>query len=667
MEKLVRRRQTIRTIGRSRFITLFLTVVILGLATVSQCASPVTAFLDARRFTLDQSATLSITINGADGTIGELPPVEGLIFQRRGQSSQHQFVNGSFSSSVSTLFEVQASRPGTFTIPPIPVTVDGKQLLTEAITFEVTSPTAGIPSLPNQQGSGAISPPPGGDDTGQMAFLRISPVKRESYVGEVLPLEIKAYFRRGLRANLNTHPRLNGDSFVLSESKQEPVQTEEVVDNVPYSVLTWPGTLSGIKEGKHGVSVTIEATLLVPAGNNRRRAPLGGDPFFGNDLFADFFNQQQMQEKKIQLVSKDMELQVLPLPTAGKPADFNGAIGKFEFQAQAQPTEVGQGDPITLTMTIQGTGNFERVEAPVLSEVEGWKSYPPAAKFTPGKNPGQGSKVFDQALIAKNADKTAIPPLSFSFFDPEAGKYQTLHSAPIPLRVNKTEKSGEDDTSQGGDNRQGRPDVEGDKDGVNGRRGGEQTPSPQKTGRNDAGDLGLAPQHAQTGSLQQGLIPLVTRGGWQMVILLLLLILVAVILLKVRARRLVNNPVLSRRREMARRLDLRMQEIAAIQERGSFQDLLAICRKAMQEQLGLLWQTGPAAITLSDLRQRLPGDSPLISLFATAEGGVYAGDRQGRSNGVGAGADGSGGGHLADSQARMEYIKKMEDALRQLQ
>ena len=619
-------------------MVLLLTLAMLGLATVSHGAPTVSASLDARRFSVEQAATLTIIINDAGGTISELPRVDGLDFQQRGRSSQHQIINGALSSSVATLFQVQASRPGTFTIPPIAVTVDGKQLLTEAITFEVTPPAAGVPSLPTPQGGGAAPPSRSGAEAAgekeQMAFLRISPVKEESYPGELLPIEIKAYFRRGLRATLNTHPRLNGDGFVLSESKQEPVQTEEMVGNVPYSVLTWPGTLSGIKEGRHSVSVAIEATLLLPD-KRRRGAPMGGDPFFDNDLFADFFNQQQVQEKKIQIVSKEMTLQVLALPAEGKPADFSGAIGKFSLQVKAQPTDVGPGDPITLTMTVAGSGNFDRVEAPVLSQAEGWKSYSPSVKFTPGMTLGQGSKVFDQAIIARSGDKTAIPPLVFSYFDPEAGKYQALHSDPIPLHMSKAEGSGKSGNVSAGSGA-------GDEKATPQKNNGDQQDPPAPA----AGSL--APLHSQMGLLHQGLIPLVNRTGFQLLILALFLLLVGVILFKIRARRLAGNPVLCRQREMAQLLDLRLQEIRKAQEQGNSHDFLAICRRAIQEQLGLLWQTGPAAITLADLRQRLAPDSELIVLFATAENGAYV-------------------GNLLSRQEMVEYAEKLEHALRQLQ
>lgn len=617
---------------RCRGMALCLLLVVLGAATISHAAPMVSASLDPRSFPVDQAATLTITINDGDGAIEELPQVDGLDIQRRGQSSRHQWINGSLSSSVSTIYQVQATRPGSYTIPTISVTVDGKQLQTEAITFAVTSAAVAVPP----QGGGVASPLTG-DEAGQLAFLRVSPVKGQSYAGEVLPFEIKAYFRRGLRASLNSRPRLNGDGFVLTQPNKEPAQTEEVVDNVPYAVLTWPGSLSGIKEGRQSISIAIEATLLLPD-KRRRSAPVGGDPFFGNDLFADFFN-QQLQEKKIQIVSKDMELQVLPLPTEGKPAGFSGAIGKFDLQVKAQPTEVGPGDPITLTMTVQGSGNFDRVEAPVLSRSEGWKSYSPSSKMTPGARVGQGSKVFEQAIVAKDMDQTIIPPLSFSFFDPEAGTYQTLQSDPIPLRVIKEENAGKNEQLSGGNNGPQPSDGAGSKDGgsVDGPQGG-----------TDAAGINLAPLHSQLGSPQQGVMPLVRRTSFQIVVLISLLLLVAVIFLKIRAGRLAGNPALCRHREMAQLLDHSLREIEKSRRQGNTQEFLAACRKAMQAQLGFVWQTEPGAITLADLRQRLAADAELIALFATAESGAYVVESP------------------LSRQEMVEYAGRLEQELRQL-
>ncbi|MEK6201488.1 MAG: hypothetical protein N2A40_03580, partial [Desulfobulbaceae bacterium] len=117
---------------------------------------------------------------------------------------------------------------------------------------------------------------------------------------------------------------------------------------------------------------------------------------------------------------------------------------------------------------------------------------------------------------------------------------------------------------------------------------------------------------------------------------------------KIRARRLARNPALCRRQEMTRLLELRLQEMKQCQERSETSNFLAACRKATKEQLGLLWQTEPGAITLSDLRQRLAEDSPLTALFATAESSAYSGKALG-------------------SQEMADYTGEVERELRQLE
>jgi len=614
---------------------LVLLLTLLGLTTPSLGAPTISASLSPKSFAVDQAATLTITILDGKGNIDKLPEVDGLLFQRRGQSRQHQIINGSLSSSVSTIFQVQATRPGTFTIPPITVTVEGQPLKTEAIRVAVT-PATGL-QAPDE----SLAPPSASDGSEQMAFLRISPVKQESYPGELLPLEIKAYFRSGLRASLNSHPRINGDGFLLTLPAEEPRQTEELVNGIAYAVLTWSGSLSGIKEGEQSLRVAVESTLLLPTGNSRRNRLKGGDPFFGNDPMADFFNQQQMQEKKIQLISPETTLTVLPLPTEGRPEDFSGAIGRFQLEVKAQPTDVGPGDPITLTMTVQGTGNFDRVEAPPFSTNGGWKSYTPTAKFTPGAAPGQGSKIFEQAIIAKDSLTTAIPPLAFSFFDPENKQYQTLHSAPIPLHISgggepgknagKVQDAGSKGTESGND--QG---LTPDKDGKS-----------TQPGRPASNGLELAPLHPEMGALQRSIIPLISRPWFQIIVLAAVLLLITAIVLKIRARLRLGDPVRSRRQEMTRRLDNQMREIQVARDQGDTRAFLALSRQAMQEQLGALWQMEPGAITLADLRQRLAADATLLSLFGTAETSAY-------------------GGCQLSSQEMTEYTQKLEAELRRL-
>jgi len=209
MERLVKIIHYIRPGGRCRSMALCLLLVILGMATVSHAAPMVSASLDPQSFSVDQAATLTITFNDGDGTIGELPQVDGLDFERRGQSSQHQWMNGSLSSSVSTIYQVQALRPGSYTIPPISITVDGKQLQTEPIAFEVTPASAAVP----QQGGGGHRLWPE-MKRASWPFCGSVRSREKAMLVRSCPLRSRPIFA-GLRASLNSQPRLNGDGFVL--------------------------------------------------------------------------------------------------------------------------------------------------------------------------------------------------------------------------------------------------------------------------------------------------------------------------------------------------------------------------------------------------------------------------------------------------------------------
>ena len=82
------------------------------------------------------------------------------------------------------------------------------------------------------------------------------------------------------------------------------------------------------------------------------------------------------------------------------------------MKAEANPKKAQVGDPITVTTTITGRGNFDRVTAPVLEDERGWHKYPPSDKFKQDDDVGiSGTKTFETVLSAKE-NKQALPPSS---------------------------------------------------------------------------------------------------------------------------------------------------------------------------------------------------------------------------------------------------------------
>src|SRR5207248_9669451 len=136
----------------------------------------------------------------------------------------------------------------------------------------------------------------------------------------------------------------------------------------------------------------------------------------------------------VEIRSEPVQLDVKPLPPNAPPS-FSGGIGNFAMATDAKPKSVQAGDPITVTTSIAGRGNFDRVNAPVVEDERGWHKYPPSSKFKQDDEVGiSGTKTFE-TVLSPDEKKQALPVLAFSYFDPAKEQYVTLRSEPIPLNV----------------------------------------------------------------------------------------------------------------------------------------------------------------------------------------------------------------------------------------
>src|SRR5438876_7324831 len=103
--------------------------------------------------------------------------------------------------------------------------------------------------------------------------------------------------------------------------------------------------------------------------------------------------------------------------------------------AEANPKRVQVGDPITIKAAIAGRGNFDRMNAPELSDERGWHKYPPSSNFKQDDDVGiSGTKSFE-LVVSPNEKLAAVPPLVFSYFDPAKERYITLQSEAVPIAV----------------------------------------------------------------------------------------------------------------------------------------------------------------------------------------------------------------------------------------
>jgi hypothetical protein len=561
----------------------------------------VQASLQPTRFSVNQTARLTITVTGARSASPKNPHGNGLQFFSRGQSTQMQWTNGKSSSSISFSYLIKANQPGSHTIDPITIEVGGQSYTTKAIKCVVDPASTATALQTGQHGGQPVAPPSSGrlrsSEGDQVGFMRIVPEKETAYAGELLPFTIKAFFRQGMRVTIQSSPRLTKDNFILNSLDEKPDQREEIIKGIPYILLTWHGSVSAVKQGSFPMAVELDASLLV---RSRRKRPssMFGSPLLDDPFFDDFFN--GYTQKNVTLVSLKHTIKIKDLPEQGKPAEFNGAIGSFGLSVKAQPTIVQPGDPITLKMLVKGSGNFDRVKAPAFKgSGDKWKTYPPST----GKLEtigGLTKKQFEQAIIPISTNIHRVPSVTFSYFDPKSERYITLHSDPIPITLKGTRATAP----------------------APARQQAAQPQLPTKITKGLSGSS-LAPIHTEYGKTVRELRPLYLKKWFQLLIAASLLVLTTTLVLLLRKRRLAANPELVVKKELAQKIDkLLTKAKQALQEENSSRFLI-ICRQILQLRFGLVWQVEAQAISGDDFAQRLPKTSPLPEIIKKAEHAAY--------------------------------------------
>jgi len=418
-------------------------------------------------------------------------------------------------------------------------------------------------------------------------------------------MEIKAFFRQGLQASLNSFPVLSNNAFASQGLSKKPKQTEEIIDGVPYAVLTWHTAMSAVKEGEHPVSAELAATLIIPQ-TSRRRHPAFGSRMFDADFFNNFFN--TTREEAVTLTSSRQKMRVLPLPRAGRPENFSGAVGRFKLWASASLKSCMVGDPITLKMTVKGDGNFDRVSSPLLTFTKQWKTYTPIASFKPADSSGfKGKKRFEQAIIPLDASINKVPPLTFTYFDTRKEKYITLRTRPIKVKI-------------AADTRQAR--ASSAKDSEGNKPAGQTLDS---SGLNKKPE-GLAPIHVGLGPVTASLTPIFDNPWFLGTQGIPLGALFVGLFLGRRNRRLSNDPSILEQKHVKQQINKSIKEmdraIASHDVHGFFNS----CRCAAQERLGEVWSQAPGSITLAEVKNRLSKNAAGVRhVFENADAVAYSG------------------------------------------
>jgi BatD DUF11 like domain len=413
----------------------FLIVTIGGILAASSALadSPsVTAVLSNSEAVVGEMVELQIKVSGSrDAKLPENIVVNGLEIHPTGTSHQFEMRNFTTTSSVTYSYRILPLQAGRFTIPSQTIQVGGKSLRTPDLTLNVAdSPGSSSASRPSQRAQ------PG--TASKFAFAELIVPKKTAFVGEMVPVQIRLGFDPRAYPRLTDGPEITGQGFT-AQKLQQSGENEETVDGRLYHVVTFKTAIAAARAGKFEIGpVKAKAQVVV---SRSRRSPRGRSPFdlfnmddpFSDPFFSNPFSQFG-ERREVEIQSDPVALEVKPLPP-NAPPDFSGAIGNFTMTTDAKPKSVQVGDPITVTSTVSGRGNFDRVGAPVLEDERGWHKYPPSSKFAKDDEVGiSGTKTFE-TVLSPNEKKQTLPVMEFAYFDPVKEQYVTLRSDPVAISV----------------------------------------------------------------------------------------------------------------------------------------------------------------------------------------------------------------------------------------
>jgi len=339
------------------------------------------------------------------------------------------------------LYIVQPEKVGTYSIGAASIEQEGQTYETKSLKMQVVKGSAKPKQNNTEQ---TISD----EEIAKNLYIRANIDKRKVYKGEQVTVVYKLYTRLTIASqmSINKLPQYHGFWAEELETASNITFNTEVVNGKQFRV----GVLKRVAlfPSQTGKLEVTPFELTVPVQIQRKRSRNIFDDFFG-----DPFGRGETIEHNA--ISNTVKVDVLPLPTEGKPANFHGAVGDFKMEATINKTSTKTNEPLTLNVFISGSGNFELLEMPGINLPNGFEKYEP--KITENiKNSGKirGSKTVEYLFVPRVVGLREIPPIEFSYFNPVKNKYITLKSEPFTLnieqgdRIVNTEVVGKEDVQQ---------------------------------------------------------------------------------------------------------------------------------------------------------------------------------------------------------------------------
>lgn len=367
--------------------------------------------------TLGINERLRIEFNmNADGDNFVAPNFEASGFRVIGgpsQSVSQSWINGKSSFNKSYIYILLPTQKGQLTIKQAAIEINGQIYKTSPVKINVTNAVE-IPKDPNE------APAVSADDN---IYLVADISKSNPYLNEPITVVYKLYFSYSIGiSNWRELNKPKYNDFWSQNIDIKQLKAEEGMfkgERYRYVVLR-KTVLYPQKSGKLEIEpLSLDIDCQVPS--NRRN-------FWGQPIMVE-------DSKRVSAGSKIINVRALP--ENGKPVDFSGAVGQFDFKVNPSKTTLKNGESLDLTLSVIGKGNLKLFSLPKPVVPTALEMYDPVHEenvSTPLT--GMTGRITDKyTIIPQYKGSYQIKPLSFSYFDLASGRYKTITSQPITINV----------------------------------------------------------------------------------------------------------------------------------------------------------------------------------------------------------------------------------------
>ena len=328
-----------------------------------------------------------------------------------GQSIKNTFMNGVRSFSKVYSYVLEPTAKGKFTIGQATIVIDGKTYKSLTKEIEVT----GVVENPNA--------PPSAESIADENLHLVAEVSNSNpYLNEAISVVYKLYVSD---INVTNFRPIDNPTYNNFWSQDMPVKQytveEGTYDGKPYRfVVLKRVVLYPQKTGKLDIEpLALNVSLEVPSGRR---------DFFGRPIYT-------ATSKTVSAGSRTITVKELPIE--GKPENFSGAVGDFNFSVTTSKTALNASESLQAIVEVNGSGNLKLFQLPELNLPSSLEVYEPEfeEKINTSISGMDGSVKNNYTVIPSFKGKYPIPSISFSFFNPKTEQYRTINSQEILINV----------------------------------------------------------------------------------------------------------------------------------------------------------------------------------------------------------------------------------------